>query len=87
MSQTQLGKALGMEDQSTAAPRISRYETGRHAPDQQTLAQIAEVLGLPVAYFHATSDALAKIILTVSKLTPTEQEAVSNQLSEWVSKE
>lgn len=33
-----------------------------HQPDLQTLSQLAEVLGLPVAYFYAEDDGLARMI-------------------------
>jgi len=57
-----------MEEQNTGAPRISRYETGQHDPDPQTAEKLAKALGLPLAYFYATSDTLAEIILMVSTL-------------------
>lgn len=73
-----------MEDQNTAAPRVSRYETGKYEPSLETMQQIADALGLPVAYFHATSDPLAQIILAVSKLDPKRQEEVSAKLKSWL---
>lgn len=85
LSQAQLGMKLGMDDQNTAAPRVSRYETGKHEPDQDTLAQIADALGLPVAYFHATSEPLAKIILLVGKLPQDQQAQLSEQIERWIS--
>lgn len=84
MTQAQLGGLLGMDDQNTAAPRVSRYETGKYEPSLETMAQIADALGLPVAYFHATSDPLAQIILAVSKLDPKRQEEASAHLKTWL---
>ena len=84
MTQGQLGGLLGMDDQNTAAQRVSRYETGKYEPSLETMAQIADVLGLPVAYFHATSDPLAQIILAVSKLDPKRQEEASAHLKTWL---
>ncbi len=67
-----------MEEQNTGAPRISRYETGQHDPDPQTAEKLAKALGLPLAYFYATSDTLAEIILLVSTLPEDrQQEAVA----------
>lgn len=83
MTQGQLGGLLGMDDQNTAAPRVSRYETGKYEPSLETMAQIADALGLPVAYFHATSDPLAQIILAVSKLDPEQQEELSERVRIW----
>ena len=65
-----------MDDQNTGAPRVSRYETGKHEPDQETMTQIAEALGLPVAYFHAVDDILAEVILLVAKMPKQEREEI-----------
>lgn len=86
LTQADLGRVLGLDDQNTGAPRVSRYETGRHEPDQETMAKIAEALGLPVAYFHATSDPLAKIILMVGRLPPKEQARISELIEQWIEK-
>jgi len=67
-----------MDEQNTGAPRISRYETGLHDPDPKTAEAIAKALGLPLAYFYATSDPLAEIILLVAKMPEDRQrEAVT----------
>ena len=76
MTQAELGRTLGLDDQNTGAPRVSRYETGKHQPDQETMARIAEVLGLPVAYFHAVDDILAEVILLVAKMPKKDQEEI-----------
>jgi transcriptional regulator with XRE-family HTH domain len=73
---------LGMEEQNTGAPRISRYETGQHDPDPQTAEKLAKALGLPLAYFYATSDTLAEIILLVSTLPDERQQEALNALKE-----
>ena len=80
MTQTQLGRALGLEDDRTSSSRVSRYETGKHQPDQDTMAQIAAALGLPVAYFHAVDDILAEVILLVAKMPKKEREEVLDLL-------
>jgi len=74
LRQSDLGEALGMEDQNTGAPRVSRYETGKSEPDHATVEQIAAILGLPAAYFYAASDFMAEIILLVAKV-PEEKQA------------
>lgn len=76
---------MGMEDQNTGAPRVSRYETGKHEPDGETLAQIAKALGVPVAYFHAVDDVLAEVILLVSQMPKKEREEVLVLLRERAS--
>lgn len=82
MTQTDLGRILGLDDQNTAAPRVSRYETGRHEPDGETAAKIAKALGLPVAYFHAVDDILAEVILLLAKMPKKEREAVLDLIRE-----
>lgn len=85
LTQADLGRVLGLDDQNTGAPRVSRYETGRHEPDQETMAKIAEALGLPVAYFHAVDNVLAEVILLVSRMPPAEREAILALIRERVS--
>ena len=75
-----------MDDQNTAAPRVSRYETGKHEPDQETMAQIAKALGLPVAYFHAVDDILAEVILLVAKMPKKDQEEILDLLRKRTTK-
>lgn len=61
LSQRSLGIQAGI-DEFVASARVNRYETGVHQPDYQTLKRLAEVLGLPVAYFYAEDDDLAQLI-------------------------
>lgn len=85
LTQAELGRNLGLDDQNTAAPRVSRYETGRHEPDSETMQKIATALNLPVAYFHAVDDVLAEVILLVSRMPPAEREAILALIRERVS--
>ena len=48
--QDKLGVAIGL-DEGTASARISRYETGTHAPPYDVAQEIAKVVRVPVAYF------------------------------------
>jgi len=61
ISQRILGIEAGLDD-FVASTRINRYETGVHQPALQTLQQLAAVLDLPVAYFYAEDDELARLI-------------------------
>ena len=79
MNQAALGAVLGLEEENTAAPRISRYERGDRMPDNESMEKLAAALELPVAYFHAASEPLAEMILLMSRLSP-EQQA---QLLHW----
>lgn len=62
LSQRNLGIEAGI-DPFVASTRVNRYETGVHQPDLQTLARLAEVLDLPVAYFYAEDDRLATLVV------------------------
>lgn len=61
ISQRNLGIKAGL-DEFVASTRVNRYETGVHQPDLQTLQRLAKVLGLPLAYFYAENDELARLI-------------------------
>lgn len=64
---------LGLDEENSAAPRISRYERGDRMPDLESMEKLAEALGLPVAYFHATNDLVAETLLVMSRLDPEQQ--------------
>lgn len=74
LTQAALGAVLGLEEENTAAPRISRYERGDRMPDNESMAKLAEALELPVAYFHAVSEPMAEAILLMSQLSADRQE-------------
>ncbi|TAM57527.1 MAG: XRE family transcriptional regulator [Rhodanobacter sp.] len=61
ISQRALGIKAGL-DEFVASTRVNRYETGVHQPDLQTLQRLAAILKLPVAYFYAEDDELARLI-------------------------
>ena len=61
ISQRNLGIDAGLDD-FVASTRVNRYETGVHQPDLQTMQQLAKVLDLPIAYFYAEDDELARLI-------------------------
>ncbi|PPT78287.1 transcriptional regulator [Xanthomonas arboricola pv. populi] len=83
MNQAALGAVLGLEEQNSAAPRISRYERGDRMPDNESMAKLAEALELPVAYFHAASDIMAEAILVLSQLPPAKQEELLRHMREF----
>lgn len=62
ISQRALGIKAGLDD-FVASTRVNRYETGVHQPDLQTLQRLAQSLDLPVAYFYAEDDELARLIV------------------------
>lgn len=73
LTQADLGAVLGLDEENSAAPRISRYERGDRVPDLESMEKLAEALGLPVAYFHATNDLVAETLLVMSRLDPEQQ--------------
>lgn len=79
-SQEKVGVLIGIDESSSRA-RISRYELGTHEPPVKTARQIANVLGVPLAYLYCDDDELAKLILALSMLKPTHRkETVSTLL-------
>lgn len=73
MNQADLGVLAGIEVPTTAAARISRYESGTHFPDPDTLTRIAKALRVPVAYLCADNDRFAAAVLILGRLTKDKQ--------------
>lgn len=67
LSQRELGVRAGM-DPSVASPRVNQYERGKHTPDTGTLLRLGEVLGVPVPYFFADDDDLARLIVAFHRM-------------------
>ncbi len=84
MNQAALGAVLGLEEENTAAPRISRYERGDRMPDNESMEKLAAALELPVAYFHAASEPMAEAILVMSQLAEGEQEELVRRMRDFV---
>lgn len=83
-TQAELARRIGMVDPVSGATRVSRYETGEHDPDPATAQALAKALGVPVAYFHATSEVMAEIILLVAKLPAVKQKEVLERLKRFL---
>ncbi|WP_024889040.1 helix-turn-helix domain-containing protein [Luteimonas huabeiensis] len=66
LSQRDLGIEAGL-DAFVASSRINRYERGVHQPKFELIARLARALGLPVAYFFAEDDELARLIVEFSR--------------------
>ena len=73
--QDKLGVAIGL-DEGTASARISRYETGTHAPPYDVAQEIAKVVRVPVAYFYCSDDNLAKLILVWGTASAGQQQRI-----------
>ena len=81
LSQRKLGVDIGL-DESAANARINRYETGVHRPDLLTVSRIADVLGIPVAYFYADTDELADLIYRYGRASVAIQKSVKKLLAD-----
>lgn len=81
LSQKNLGIEAGI-DQFVASTRINRYELGVHKPDLLTARNLANVLGVPVAFFYADEDEIADLIYRYSKAEPSMQQKIQALLSD-----
>ena len=61
-------------DEFSASPRINQYEKGRHTPDYLTVERLAAVLDVPVPFFYARDDRLARLIRYWGRLAEAEIE-------------
>lgn len=66
LSQRELGIRAGI-DETSAGTRVSRYESGVHEPDLESLEALAKVLRAPLAFFYSDDDELAEKVLTVGR--------------------
>ncbi len=69
LSQERLGLEAGLEPES-ASTRMNRYETGARAPDLELMERIGTVLGVPAAYFYASDDQVAELLIAFTALSP-----------------
>lgn len=65
----------GLEESSSSA-RISRYESGIHAPPLQFVEAAAKVLGLSAAFFYCSDDRLADIIRIYSEASEVKRKRI-----------
>nr|WP_176666506.1 helix-turn-helix transcriptional regulator [Variovorax sp. SG517] len=75
LPQDKLGVKAGL-DEGTASARISRYESGIHEPNVSFANRLAEELGVPLAYFYAADDDLAKLILWFGQLDTKQRKSL-----------
>lgn len=72
LSQRALGIEMGIPKE-TASTRVNRYEQGIHAPDAQTLLELAAALNVPPGFLLTADDALAEVILGFVRLKSDER--------------
>ncbi|MBD9483757.1 helix-turn-helix transcriptional regulator [Pseudomonas sp. PDM14] len=81
LSQEQLGLQIGLEPAS-ASTRMNRYELGKRSPDLDLVERIAEVLGLPAAYFYAVQDEEAELLRQFSALSAKGKKRILDVIAE-----
>jgi transcriptional regulator with XRE-family HTH domain len=74
LSQERLGVLAGIDEMSSSA-RMNQYERGKHQPDWLTAERLAAVLEVPVAFFYATSDDEAALLLKFYGLSDDARQA------------
>lgn len=79
-SQEKVGVLIGIDESSSRA-RISRYELGTHEPPVKTARQIAEVLGVPLAYLYCEDDTIAELLLALRRLPSVTRHQI---VASWV---
>lgn len=52
-------------------------------PDPATMEKLAQALGMPVAYFHATNDLVAETLLVMSRLEPGQQRELLTKVRDY----
>ena len=72
ISQRELGRRIGLSE-DVVSSRVARYESGASEPDFRTVRQLAQALGVPVAYLLADTELLAEIVLAVAALPQAQQ--------------
>ncbi|MFT3791594.1 MAG: helix-turn-helix transcriptional regulator [Rudaea sp.] len=85
LSQKQLGIRSGL-DEFVASTRINRYEVGVHEPDIGTMRRLAAVMGVPLPYFYAEDDLLARTILAFSRLPRSRRRSVLGEMESLAEK-
>ena len=68
LSQKALGIKAGI-DQFSASPRMNQYEKGKHVPNILVVRQIAAALNVPEAYFYASDDEAAELLVMFHRLS------------------
>lgn len=64
-------------DEGCSSARISRYESGIHAPPYPTVQKIAAVLEVPTAFLYCDDDKLAGLLLKLGELSSGDLERVA----------
>jgi transcriptional regulator with XRE-family HTH domain len=85
IAQDRLGVLLGL-DESSSSSRISRYETGTHAPPLPVAEKIAELLGVPLASLYCEDDELSAFIEDIASLDDETRQSLRMWLDKRLAK-
>lgn len=72
LSQEQVGIQADLDPMS-ASTRMNRYELGVRTPDFELVERFATVLNVPAAYFYASVDEEAALLLAYHRLSRTKR--------------
>jgi len=75
ITQEELAVRAGI-DETTASPRISQYENGKHAPSYEIARNLAKALHLEVEYLYAPDDRSAELLWFWSGLKDAQRESL-----------
>lgn len=80
LTQEKLGILAGL-DEASASTRINQYEKGKHAPNFETVCNLAKVLNVPVSFLYTPEDDLAQFILLFGSLSESDRRSILAQYS------
>lgn len=80
LTQEKLGILAGL-DEASASTRINQYEKGKHAPNFETVCNLAKVLNVPVSFLYTHEDDLAQFILLFGSLSELDKRTILTQYS------
>lgn len=82
LTQEKLGILAGL-DEASASARINQYEKGKHAPNFETVCNLAKALNVPVSFLYTPEDDLAQFILLFGSLSESDRRTILNQYSQY----
>jgi transcriptional regulator with XRE-family HTH domain len=83
ISQEKLGVLAGIDEMSASA-RMNQYERGKHMPDVSMVERLAEVLGVPQAYFYVDEDDIADLLVNLYRMKQGDRKKVMQYALQFV---
>jgi transcriptional regulator with XRE-family HTH domain len=83
ISQEKLGVLAGIDEMSASA-RMNQYERGKHMPDISMVERLAEVLGVPRAYFYVDEDDIADLLVNLYRMKQGDRKKVMQYALQFV---